>query len=254
MKVAIIIPIYKTELSAMEMMSLIQVYKVLKDHPIIIIKPEALDLSAIQKQFPALQEKSFDNSFFTGITGYNRLMLSAEFYHCFLDYDYILIYQLDAYVFRDELLEWCAKGYDYIGAPWIEKPVYRLPLIATYMQWRHNRLLKHGKNSAQSLYNKVGNGGFSLRKVKSYYHTTTNDSGTISFFISQENNHFYNEDVFWATQVPDFKYPDVEEALRFSFDKYPKYCYKLTGNKLPFGCHAWYKRKMRKFWKYVINF
>ena len=31
----------------------------------------------------------------------------------------MLIYQLDAYVFKDELLNWANKGYDYIGAPWL---------------------------------------------------------------------------------------------------------------------------------------
>ena len=40
---------------------------------------------------------------------------------------------------RDELLDWCNKNYDYIGAPWVKKE-------------RDNILLK------------TGNGGFSLRK------------------------------------------------------------------------------------------
>lgn len=28
-----------------------------------------------------------------------------------------MIYQLDAWVFNDELSSWCSLGYDYIGAP-----------------------------------------------------------------------------------------------------------------------------------------
>jgi hypothetical protein len=36
--------------------------------------------------------------------------LSASFYERFLDTKYILIYQLDAFVFKDELQEWCDKG------------------------------------------------------------------------------------------------------------------------------------------------
>ncbi len=31
----------------------------------------------------------------------------------------MLIYQLDAYVFKGEWLFWANQEYDYIGAPWI---------------------------------------------------------------------------------------------------------------------------------------
>lgn len=44
-------------------------------------------------------------------------MLSAEFYDRFAAYEYVLIYQLDAFVFADRLAEFCQMGYDYIGAP-----------------------------------------------------------------------------------------------------------------------------------------
>lgn len=55
-------------------------------------------------------------------------MLSAEFYERFLAWDYILLCQTDAFVFRDELADWCARGYDYIGAPWPLRPIYSNPL------------------------------------------------------------------------------------------------------------------------------
>ena len=31
----------------------------------------------------------------------------------------MLIYQLDAFVFQDDLAYWCQQNYDYIGAPWL---------------------------------------------------------------------------------------------------------------------------------------
>lgn len=31
----------------------------------------------------------------------------------------MLVYQLDAYAFKDELFFWASLGYDYIGAPWM---------------------------------------------------------------------------------------------------------------------------------------
>jgi hypothetical protein len=57
----------------------------------------------------------------------------------------MLIYQLDAWVFKDDLMKWCNKGYDYIGAPWFED-------FGSY---------EKGKKLWR-----VGNGGFSLRKIK----------------------------------------------------------------------------------------
>jgi hypothetical protein len=45
--------------------------------------------------------------------------LSEEFYQAFTDFEFMLIYQLDAFVFRDELADWCRSGYEYIGAPWL---------------------------------------------------------------------------------------------------------------------------------------
>jgi hypothetical protein len=42
-------------------------------------------------------------------------MKSKQFYERFVAYDYMLIYQLDAYVFKDELDDWSAKGYDLLA-------------------------------------------------------------------------------------------------------------------------------------------
>jgi hypothetical protein len=252
--VTIIIPIYKTHLFELEKKALEQAYTILSDYTITIIKPEGIDLSYLKNDFPKLTFTSFHDSYFEGIHGYNRLMLSCEFYKQFMSYQYILIYQLDAYVFKDELSEWCKKGFDYIGAPWLKKPVYKLPVINEFMIFVHWQKLFRGKLSKQSFYNKIGNGGFSLRKVESHYQATLVHKEKINFYLSQKRSHFYNEDIFWATEVPEFNYPEPLEAIKFSFDKYPAYCYKLNNKELPFGCHAWYKRKMSKFWKPIIGF
>lgn len=254
MNVAVIIPIYQATLSELELRSLKQAYTVLGSHPLIIIKPVSLDLSGLLEQFPKLAVETFNDNYFKGIAGYNKLMLSTELYERFRSFTYMLIYQLDAYVFRDELQAWCSKGYDYIGAPWLKKPVYDRPVISGIMRLIRWHCQRTNQPTKQALYNKIGNGGLSLRKVESHYQATLTYQKKIAFYLSRERCHFYNEDVFWATEVPEFAYPQATEALRFAFDKYPSYCYKLTGRQLPFGCHSWYKRKMKKFWKPIINF
>lgn len=254
MKVAVIIPIYRKDLSALELRSLEQANNLLYSYPIVVIKPRSLDLSEIAERYPLLTFESFEDAYFQNIPGYNALMLSTLFYERFLEYQYILIYQLDAYVFKDELLTWCDKGFDYIGAPWLKKRIYQYPVISSVMRFLYKRRVISGKPSKQSLYNKVGNGGFSLRKVESHYQATMHYKEKIKEYLSHEQMHFYNEDVFWACEVSEFQYPSWKEALHFSFDKYPSYSFKLTGNKLPFGCHGWYKRKMKGFWKPIIGF
>lgn len=254
MEVAVIIPIYKKHLSHFEIVSLRQAYSILSTYKIVVVKPLSLDLDFMLEEYPALNFISFDDFFFQGIQGYNHLMLSSAFYEEFLSYNYILIYQLDAYVFKDELTEWCNKGFDYIGAPWLKKPIYKLPVIKQFMNFVHWHKLLRSRPSKQSFYNKIGNGGLSLRKVKSHYQAILANQEKISNYLSQKRSHFYNEDVFWGTEIPEFKYPAPLEALKFSFDKYPALCYKLNNKQLPFGCHAWYKRKMKKFWKPIIGF
>ncbi len=105
-QVAVIIPIYKTDLSAFDLISLTQTCQVLASYPLIVAHPDTLDISHIIRQFPLLQSQSFPPSFFDGIMGYNRMMLSPQFYQAFLDYEYILICQTDAYILRDELTFW----------------------------------------------------------------------------------------------------------------------------------------------------
>ena len=250
--VEVVIPIYKENLSVLELKSLQQAYNILNKYPLIIIKPKSLDLSELLKRFPLLKTKTFDDHYFNKISGYNTLMLSEVFYSGFLHTKYILIYQLDAYVFKDELIHWCEKGYDYIGAPWLKKPIYNLPIISGIMKLCRIYDKHKGVKNKQELYNKIGNGGFSLRKVNSHYETVIKEQEHIRLFL-QQKHHLYNEDVFWAT-VSSFNYPEATEAVGFAFDKYPSLCYKLNNKTLPFGCHGWYKRKMKSFWKPVIGF
>lgn len=251
--VKVLVPIYKPALSEEETCSLRRVHEILNAYPLVVVKPESLDLSFLTETCPLFTFHSFEDACFEGIAAYNRLMLSEAFYRRFSDTRYILIYQLDAYVFRDELAQWCNKGYDYIGAPWLKKPIYNWPVISWIMKCSLQRSLRRGKPDRQMLYDKVGNGGLSLRKVESHYRATRQYREQIACFLRQKRSHLYNEDVFWAT-VPDFTYPEAKEALRFSFDKYPAYCYRLNHGRLPFGCHSWYKRKMKRFWSSIIKY
>src|ERR1700744_1519211 len=119
-KAAVVIPVYKTQLSAYEKVSLKQCKDILGDHPVIFAKPVSLNIDGLIS-VTGFQSVSFDDHYFESVHGYNELMMAEEFYKSFSDYEYILIYQLDAFVFSDQLDYWCDQDYDYIGAPWLRE-------------------------------------------------------------------------------------------------------------------------------------
>lgn len=95
-------------------------------------------------RYPGFEEKRFPRKYFGTGLAHTMLLLSEEFWTAFSEYEFVLIHHLDALCFSDELMEWCEAGYDYIGAPWLISP--DTPHITEA---------------------KVGNGGFSLRRVDS---------------------------------------------------------------------------------------
>lgn len=263
-QIAVVIPIYKMNLSNEEEISIDRAFHILNKYRFYFVAPQKLDLSNYEKFFAyAPTVKRFSNIFFNNdLEGYNQLTLSKEFYTEFSSCKYILIYQPDAYVFQDDLLEWCMKGYDYIGAPWLE--------------------VKNGKIKL----NGVGNGGFSLRKVESFLyilslceirtiHETSRIKRKIYKFLNKTirwrirllrftgttkavfyREHAFNEDGFWGLSAPritrKFITAPDETALKFSFDTHPEILYRINRCQLPFGCHAWAKRNP-KFWKKYIR-
>ena len=112
-KVAVVIPVYKEELDDLEKISLAQVRKVLKNYPIIFVAPEGKNFSYLE---PGELLVQFHPQHFQSVETYSELLLQPFFYEPFLVFDYMLIYQLDAFVFYDALEEFCRLGYDYIGA------------------------------------------------------------------------------------------------------------------------------------------
>lgn len=255
-EVAVVVPIYRDHLDEYERMSLRSIVDRLGGYPLVFVKPQSLRLAEVGKAFPQLREENFPDSCFTNIHAYNTLMLSTEFYERFSGYTYILIAQLDTYIFRDELSQWCARGYDYVGAPWIVRRIYANPFMRLCSKIKKAYCDITGKPNSQITGNKVGNGGLSLRRVDAHIRATRQLKPLVDEYLSHERHHLFNEDVFFAVEPNrhglHFSYPDCMEALKFSFDTHPAYCYNLLGRTLPFGCHGWSKKRMLKFWRPII--
>lgn len=273
-ELAVVIPVYKNKITSDERISFDRCLSILNDYQIILVAPEHLDLDVYLNndinKVRKIKIYQFNKKFFRNISGYNKLMLSRIFYEKFLEYKYILIYQLDAMIFSDNLLDWCSMNYDYVGAPWVIN--YFLNLQGLDAQ---NSCLK---------FLGVGNGGFSLRKVQSFLGVLDSKNIFQDHYISGMFNPFYglkylflvrllleikkyikeinflniflffyqgNEDIFWSYYVKffttSFTIADINTALDFAYECCPQGCFEYNNQQLPLGCHGWNKYD-REFW------
>ncbi len=253
----VVIPLYKEELSPVEQLALRNTMQRLAAHPVVFLHPEDTcfgRLSAIYPQASLLPVSPEWLGTKNGIAGYNRMMLSEAFYRLFDGTTYILICHADAWIFRDELTDWCGRGYDLVAAPWPLRPRYaRFPL----KQWIAlcEGLFSSPRHLLRTqMYGRVGNGGLCLRRVETFARACRAYAGEAAYFLSRPGEGMYNEDIFWALVPRGFRYPPVEEALKFSFDIKPRVCYELSGYRLPMGCHGFMHKSRASFWKGFIPF
>lgn len=213
----IVVPMYRLEMDAFEEISWTQLHRILEKHPICIAGPASL-AERLEARYH-VPVKGFADENFQSVASYSRMMLSEEFYHRFESYEYMLIYQLDAFVFSDRLAEFCQMGYDYIGAPW------------PYWITVGRRLLRK----------RVGNGGFSLRNVSSAIRVLLQKENVFRTLEKEEQEYCLSfEDVFWAYcgTIPElgFTIPPAIVAGRFSLENVNRPTSKRFQH-LPFGFH-----------------
>lgn len=249
---------HKGEISTYEQISLQQCQKVLGKYPIRLVCPRDISIDCYRHVVPSLEIDYVSPKWMSTYQMYNKLKTSPFLYKRYHNYEFMLTYELDAFVFRDELEYWCSQDYDYIGAPWFEG--------------------QH-KATEDSFFAGVGNSGFSLRRVDqclrslysfSYVYApkdiwnhwlsigrpirgaisvaknSTITNNTFSLF----NSYLGQEDFFWGKHINQnfdwFRIPPEQEAWKFSFEVNPKVLFERNNRQLPFGCHAW--------WKYDLDF
>ena len=249
-RAVILIFAHKAELGWQERIALEQCYRVLGNHPIRLVCPRGLELAAYRAVVPKLEADFIAPRWMASLAAYNRLKMSPWLYRRYSQFEFLLTYELDAFVFRDELLQWCDAGWDYIGAPWF---------------------VGFNNASPEAAYLGVGNSGFSLRRIATMlristtwrqvatcrdlwteaYASRNNLLGRLRYFAGAAvwNNYRFPfcpqvlEDYHWCIQAakafPEFRLAPIGEAIRFSFEANPARIFAEAGEKLPFGCHKW---------------
>jgi len=256
-KVIVLIFTHKAEPSADELRSLRQCCIVLGKHPMRLVCPRGMDLAAYRAVHPGIVADFIDPKWFKSVGDYNLLKALPWLYRRYAGYEFMLTYELDAWVFRDELLHWCEQGWDYIGAPWFER---------------------HGACSEEAKPIRGGNSGFSLRRTlaclaalrallcrrvlalpKTWFRLIRG-GGSVSLPASAAElfrpfaGMIPAEDFFWCYTVPKvypfFRIAPYEQCRKFAFETNARRLYEESGQLLPFGCHKW--SADRAFWKRFI--
>ena len=260
-EVCVAVPIYKSRLNPFEEVGFRRLFEVLGSYPILGLMPRGFQFEPPAGTGGKLRRVEFDARYFADGESYSQLICSRVFYDALAEFGHVLLHQLDCYVFRDELMEWCGKGYDFIGAPIFEGFFPKDPAqVGSF----------------------VGNGGFSLRRVETFRKVLRSrknyrpqrpfwrrtslteplkmakrvamELGVCNGVASCTREH--GEDIFWSRYArhfwPEFRVAPVEEGLRFSWDYAPRHCHALAGGKIPFGCHSW-ERYDLEFWREFIR-
>lgn len=262
--VCVVLPLYRCFLDRYEKLSIQQCNRVLSKYDICVVAPEAVDIEWIRKVVPTGFVYRMHSLYFRSAYHYSYMFLNEQFLKHFKNYDYILVYQTDAYVFRDEVKRWVNAGYSYVGAPW-----------------------KLGACGARQV-SLVGNGGFSLRSVeasieavKAARSIARNYSDEIPFdvpggvgtaliklslLVARSTGYGVKdlrflrswsgqEDAFFGVVAPSlvegYTVCPPSLAALFSIDRCPRWFYGNNGRKLPFGCHGW-RRNDPEFWASYI--
>lgn len=228
MTCAVIIPIYKYDFSKNEIISLKQVVRILGKHPIFFVAPEKIKDEKSEYNW-GIHTIYFDNQYFDSVDSYSKFMLQPNLYVEMneLGYDYILIYQLDAFVFSDRLKEVCSWGYDYIGAPTLEG------MFKPY-------------NEEIVLYTQ--NGGLSLRNTGSFINWIVTNKKEIDVMTRFD----LEDSIIYALRNKGLKYAPIDKAMEFSVDSNVRTCLDRLHGILPMGCHAW-ERYAYEIWKPIIE-
>jgi hypothetical protein len=262
-EIVVVIPAYREHLSTVDRHALRQHAAFLAGYPVRVVAPEGLRLPAPLDGYPV---ERFAPAYFAGISGYNALMLSPEFYRRFERFRHLLVYQLDAIVLCDRLQEFCTLDYDYIGAPWFHDP--ERPESGLFL---------------------AGNGGLSLGRIEAFQRVLQSPRYTTGWpalnvlrilrsrflvgwsaprarliarlKVARRARHGvgrylattrWNEDSFWSTTaqvfLPDYRPAPAAVGLDFAFERHPRSCHALNGGQLPFGVHAW-DRYDPDFWR-----
>jgi hypothetical protein len=234
---AIALPVYRGRIDGERLAAVDRALSVLRHGDWRFLAPQSLDTSFYEKRY-GLPVVRFADSCFESIKSYNRLLLSDELYAAFEGYDFLLVTQDDVYVLRDDLPLWLSSPYDYVGAPWPDGIDFTLGMSRRPSMRRH------------PLKAYVGNGGFSLRRVRSCRELLAEFPEEATWF--RETG--FNEDLFFAVlgqMSRQFILPSLRVAAGFAWERSLSWMHLLCDGRLPMAVHSYLNHEAAFFLKTI---
>lgn len=205
-------PIYRTEPTISEV-GRISVSFESSGGPFYFVAPHRFDIRKWARLWPDADFRFFSAAHFASVEAYSRWLLTIELYQEFSNYDFILICQTDAILWRK--LDFLSEiEFDYIGAPW-----------DGYFELSWNpftRTLRSGRRSIGARRLSVGNGGLSLRRTQAFLNglprfptlrNFVNEDQVISYFGPASgirvSSRKFAESVFMETGARSWKPGDL---------------------------------------------
>lgn len=155
-RTATLIPVYGADICAIEAKRVARTLQNVSSDSVFLIGPESWRGFKSSGPIGELPFVPFSNESFSSRAAYNRFMLQPDLYSRFIDFEFVLICQLDAFLMR-LLPDADAMHFDYIGAPWVP------PLQVRWSSFRRRLITRRSAGPSKLLH--VGNGGLSLRRT-----------------------------------------------------------------------------------------
>jgi len=231
----IVIPIYHEDLFDYEVMSLKQCIKILNsNYKIVFIYPNNINIFDILNKYNInikyLEDYDnirYDYRYFDSIEAFNQLLFESDLYSILNDkkYKYTLLYELDAFIFYDNLKYWIDKNYDFIGSFGFTVNINSLEDDTKFLPM---------------------NGGFSLRKIE----YCLNRFDTI--WGAKLYGHMWEDAILSYNN--DMIKPLAHETFDFCWSYNYQLSYILNNFKLPMAVHYYTcNNKMYNYCKNIFN-
>lgn len=175
-----------------------------------------------------IEHRTFNRNYFQNPHTYSKLLKSFSFWNSLSQYKKICIFQDDGFLIKDSFKELFESEWNYIGAP----------IMPTQNGWMNAPV--------------VGNGGISIRDVKTFKWLTDNDGSFLkrnkeimtTFKSKIENGYELYEDLYFGelcNYIYKIKKCPTEYAAKYIWDMNPNLVSAKYGIEIPSMLHAFDK-------------
>lgn len=259
----VVVPVHKAAPSVTEAASLAACRQQLTDHPVYLVYPETISPQAYLDIHPSLKLQPVPAAWLASVHAYNQMKMDVTFYQLFASYEFLMTYELDAWIFSAAIEEHNGFTYDFIGAPIFEGFMEAGPDAGFLPQLNSGFSIRRVPSCLKAL--------DQLRRYRSRWKLQRFFLEKFRFlrrwvspvlyqviFDDQLKGYFtgwyFHEDMIWTHIVPVlfpfFKVAPPDIAARFSFEVNAPVLLERQHGVLPLGCHAW--AKFPAFWQQYI--